>query len=50
MNRFSTFLALACCLISAGVDADQVPAAGTLLVAADEVRGPYFAQTVVCRR
>jgi hypothetical protein len=50
MNRFSTFLAFACCFISAGVDADQVPAAGTLLVAADEVRGPYFAQTVVCRR
>ena len=47
MNRFSTFLALACCFISAGVDADQVPAAGKLLVATDEVRGPYFAQTVV---
>ncbi len=47
MNRFSTFLALACCFISAGANADQVPAAGKLLVATDEVRGPYFAQTVV---
>ncbi len=47
MNRFSTFLALACCFISAGADADQVPATGMLLVATDEVRGPYFAQTVV---
>ncbi len=47
MNRFSTFLALACCFISAGVNADKVPAAGTLLVATDEVRGPYFAQTVI---
>jgi putative transcriptional regulator len=41
------FLALACCFVSAGVSADQVPAAGKLLVATDEVGGPYFAQTVV---
>lgn len=47
MSRFSTFLALACCFASAGVSADQVPATGKLLVATDEVRGPYFAQTVV---
>ncbi len=47
MSRFSTFLALACCFVSAGVSADQVPATGKLLVATDEVRGPYFAQTVV---
>ena len=47
MNRFSTFLALACCFISAGVNADKAPAAGTLLVATDEVRGPYFAKTVI---
>ncbi len=47
MSRFSTFLALACCFISAGANADQVPATGKLLVATDEVRGPYFAQTVV---
>jgi putative transcriptional regulator len=47
MNRFSTFLALACCFISAGVIADKAPAAGQLLVATDEVRGPYFAQTVI---
>ncbi len=47
MSRFFRFLALACCFISAGVNADQVPAAGKLLVATDEVRGPYFAQTVV---
>ncbi len=47
MSRFSRFLALACCFISAGVCADQVPATGKLLVATNEVRGPYFAQTVV---
>ncbi len=47
MSRFSRFLALACCFVSAGVSADQVPAAGKLLVATDEVRGPYFAKTVV---
>lgn len=47
MSRFSTFLALACCFVSAGVSADQVPATGQLLVATDEVRGPYFAQTVI---
>ncbi len=47
MSRFSRFLALACCLVSAGVSADQVPATGKLLVATDEVRGPYFAKTVV---
>ncbi len=47
MSRFSKFLALACCFISAGVSADQVPATGMLLVATDEVGGPYFAQTVV---
>ena len=47
MSKFSRFLALACCLVSAGVSADQVPATGKLLVATDEVRGPYFAQTVV---
>ncbi len=41
------FLALACCLMSAAVNADQVPAMGKLLVATDEVGGPYFAQTVV---
>ena len=47
MSRFSRFLALACCLVSAGVCADQVPATGKRLVATDEVGGPYFAQTVV---
>ena len=47
MSRFSTFLALACWFVSAGVSADQVPAMGKLLVATDEVRGPYFAKTVV---
>jgi putative transcriptional regulator len=47
MSRFSKFLALACCFVSAGVSADQVPATGKLLIATDEVRGPYFAQTVV---
>ncbi len=47
MSRFLRFLALACCLVSAGVSADQVPATGKLLVATNEVRGPYFAQTVV---
>ena len=47
MSRFSSFLALACCFVSASVCADQMPATGKLLVATDEVRGPYFAQTVV---
>ena len=47
MSRFSRFLALACCFVSASVCADQVPATGKLLVATDEVGGPYFAQTVV---
>ncbi len=47
MSRFSKFLALACCFVSAGFSADQVPAAGKLLVATDEVGGPYFAKTVV---
>ena len=47
MTRFSRILAFACCVISAGVHADQVPAAGKLLVATNEVRGPYFAKTVV---
>jgi putative transcriptional regulator len=47
MTRFSRILVFACCVISAGVHADQVPAAGKLLVATNEVRGPYFAQTVV---
>ena len=47
MSRFSKFLALACCFVSASVCADQVPAAGKLLVATSEVGGPYFAKTVV---
>ena len=47
MSRFSKFLVLACCFVSASVSADQVPAEGKLLVATNEVRGPYFAQTVV---
>jgi len=47
MSKFSTSLALACCFIFASVNADQVPATGKLLVATDEVRGPYFAQTVI---
>ena len=47
MSRFSSFLALACCFVGASVSADQVPATGKLLVATNEVRGPYFAQTVV---
>lgn len=47
MRRFSKFLTLACCFISAAVSADQVPATGKLLVATDEVRGPHFAQTVI---
>jgi putative transcriptional regulator len=51
MSRFSTFLALACCFVSVGAcadaSADEVPATGKLLVATEEVRGPYFAQTVV---
>jgi len=52
MSRFSRILALVCCLafvgaVSVDVGADEVPAAGKLLVATEEVRGPYFARTVV---
>ena len=47
MSRYFRFLALTCCLISAAASSDPAPAAGRLLVATDEVRGPYFAQTVV---
>jgi len=47
MSRISTILALACCLASVGVSADEVPATGKLLVATEEVRGSYFARTVV---
>lgn len=47
MSRFSRLLTLACCFVSAGVGADQMPAMGKLLVAADDVGGPYFAKTVV---
>jgi putative transcriptional regulator len=52
ISRFSTFLALACCFFSVGavsvdVVADELPATGMLLVATEEVRGPYFARTVV---
>lgn len=47
MSRFSRFLTLVCCLISAGVSADEVPATGKLLVATDEVRGLHFAETVI---
>ena len=47
MSTFSRFLALACCFLSVGVSADQVPAMGKFLVATEEVRGSYFAQTVI---
>jgi len=47
MSRISRILALACCFFGASVSADQVPATGKLLVATNEVRGPYFAKTVV---
>ncbi len=45
-------MALACCLACVGAasvnaSADEVPAAGKLLVATEEVRGSYFARTVV---
>lgn len=47
MSRFLKFLALACCAVSFGVSADEDLAMGKLLVATDEVRGPYFAESVV---
>lgn len=47
VSRFLRFLALACLVISATVSADEEPAAGKLLVATEEVRGPYFKETVV---
>ena len=52
MSKISRFLALACCVafvaaFSVDAGADEVPAAGKLLVATEEVRGSYFAGTVV---
>ena len=47
MSRLTSLLALACCLVSVGVSADQLPATGKLLVATEKVRGPNFAQTVI---
>lgn len=45
MHRLSIFLLFACCAVAAGPDED--PASGRLLVATDEVRGPYFTETVI---
>jgi putative transcriptional regulator len=47
MNRFLTFLAIACCAIAPGAGADEEPGIGKFLVATDEVRGPIFFRTVI---
>lgn len=47
MSRFSKYLVIACCAISIGANADQGLAKGKFLVATDEVRGAYFAKTVI---
>ena len=47
MRSFSVIIALAFCLLSVDVSAEQVPAKGMFLVATEEVEGPYFAKTVI---
>ncbi len=47
MRRFTTFFALAVCCLCTQAVADQVPAAGRFLVAADDLHGDYFGKTVV---
>ncbi|MFQ6004792.1 MAG: YqgE/AlgH family protein [Woeseia sp.] len=47
MSRVSGFLVFACFLAASAVTAGDDLATGKLLVATDEVRGAYFAQTVI---
>ncbi|VUX56093.1 conserved protein of unknown function [uncultured Woeseiaceae bacterium] len=47
MNRFPMVLALACCVISHGINAEENLGKGKLLVATEVVRGQAFAETVI---
>lgn len=47
MNKFLSFLAIACCAIPTAVSADEELGMGKFLVATDEVRGPSFSKTVI---
>jgi len=47
MNRFPMVLALACCVISHGVNAEEDLGKGKLLVATEVVRGRAFAESVI---
>lgn len=47
MRRSTIILALAVCCLSGQVGADQAPATGKFLVAADDLHGDYFGKTVV---
>jgi putative transcriptional regulator len=47
MNRFATFLALACCAVPFGANADEDLGVGKLLVATEDVVGSDFVETVI---
>lgn len=47
MNRYLSFLAVACCAIAPCVNADEDLDVGKFLIATDEVQGPSFARTVI---
>ncbi len=47
MNRFPLVLALTCCVISHGINAEEDLAQGKLLVATEVVQGRAFAESVI---
>ena len=47
MNRIPTVLAVACCAIALGVNAEEQLGKGQLLVATEVVQGPAFAESVI---
>ncbi len=47
MNRFPIVLALACCVISHGINAEDDLGKGKLLVATEFVQGRAFAESVI---
>ena len=47
MNRFPMVLALACCVISHGINAEEDLGKGKLLVATEVVQGRAFAESVI---
>ncbi len=47
MNRFPMVLALACCMISHGINAEEELGKGKLLVATEVVQGRAFAESVI---